>query len=446
MDASGSLFGTTWQGGVPQGFGAVFKVTPPAPGKTAWTETVLYKFKGSPDGDTPYSSLIQDAQGALYGTTSAGGGDGTVFKLTPPTAGKSAWTETVLYSFEKSANGFSPLAGLVMDASGALYGTAYEGGNTKCSFYGCGVVFKLVPPAAGQTTWTENVIHVFRGAPDGGQPIAGVIIDASGAIYGTTNGGGNVNCDAYGCGAVFKLTPPAVGQKHWTETILHAFTDTPDGSYPAGSLILDSSGAVYGTAGGGGSFSNGVVFKLTPPPVGQTKWTETALYNFRGAPDGERPNALLRDAGGTLYGTTVFGGTAGRGNALQTDAAGAGSNEMDQDNSSQLRVQPRWRRSQSGTDHGCERSALWHNPVRRFHRDLWHRLQTGPLADRTHHPSRFRPNRFPLAISSVRYISPAFTHEMRPVLLTGMVQSGARRFCRFGGPNRAWMQVCRLRG
>jgi len=123
-------------------------------------ETVLFSFNYS-DGGYPVSGLIADGQGALYGTTWAGGGGfsgngGTVFKLSPPAKGQTAWTETVLYSFNKGGPGYDgvgPVAGLIADNQGALYGTTYEGDGTG------GVVFKLSPPAKGQTAWTETVLY-----------------------------------------------------------------------------------------------------------------------------------------------------------------------------------------------------------------------------------------------------------------------------------------------
>jgi uncharacterized repeat protein (TIGR03803 family) len=131
--------------------GTVFKLTPPAKGQTAWTEAVLYNFC-SPldcsDGLQPYSSLIADKQGALYGTTQSGGSffGGTVFKLTPPAKGQTAWAETVLYSFKGGSDGQEPSAGLIADNQGALYGTTIGGGitcNPSSPRSGCGTVFKL---------------------------------------------------------------------------------------------------------------------------------------------------------------------------------------------------------------------------------------------------------------------------------------------------------------
>src|ERR1700730_2921679 len=234
-------------------------------------ETVLYSLTSGSDGANALAGLISDNQGALYDTTEIGGTGnvGTVLKLTPPANGQTAWTETVLYSFKGGSDGATPIAGLIADNSGALYGTTAGGGSGNN-----GTVFKLTPPAKGQTAWTENVLHSFKGGSGGATPIAGLIADNSGALYGTTAGGGSGNN-----GTVFKLTPPTKGQTAWTETVLHSFKGGSGGATPIAGLIADNSGALYGTTAGGGSGNNGTVFKLTPPTKGQTAWTETVLHS-----------------------------------------------------------------------------------------------------------------------------------------------------------------------
>ncbi|HTV34548.1 MAG TPA: choice-of-anchor tandem repeat GloVer-containing protein, partial [Methylocella sp.] len=271
------------------------------------TETVLYSFKGGSDGINPYAGLIADKEGALYGTTykgGTGGGYGTVFKLTPPDKGQTAWTETVLYSFKGGSDGINPYAGLIADKDGALYGTTYFGGTG-----GYGTVFKLTPPAKGQTAWTPAVLYSFKGS-DGAYPYAGLIADKEGALYGTTFQGGAGGCQN-GCGTVFKLTPAAKGQTAWTETVLRSFCSQPtcSGAYPYASLIADKESALYGTTYGGAGEGFGTVFKLTRPAMGQTAWTESALYSFKGGSDGASPRAdLIADKNAVLYSTTIFGG------------------------------------------------------------------------------------------------------------------------------------------
>ncbi len=220
-------------------FAALWAVLAAAAGggaSAAPVETVLYSFTGSPegpDGALPDSGLIADSSGNLYGTTVEGGasGQGTVFKLSP------GGIETVLHSFTGfPSDGAYPEAGLIADSSGNLYGTTVDGGASGCfgvGGVGCGVVFKLSPGG------TLTVLHSFTGGSDGATPVAGLIVDSSGNLYGTTPQGGVGSCTR-GCGVVFKLSP------NGTETVLYSFTGGSDGSGPAGGLITDSSGNLYG--------------------------------------------------------------------------------------------------------------------------------------------------------------------------------------------------------
>jgi uncharacterized repeat protein (TIGR03803 family) len=224
-DPQGNLYGTTYEGGIYcalgfNGCGTVFKLTPPKNGQGPWTETVLYSFCEADacfDGAYPKAGLIRDPQGALYGTTNEGGqyGYGTVFMLTPLANGQGPWTATVLYHFcpPGCTDGAYPAAGLIRDPQGALYGTTNEGG-----VYNQGTVFKLAPPANGQPPTIQSVLNSFplpvnsaNGDTGGSYPVAGLILDAKGALYGTAYEGGDPHCGVYGCGTVFKLTPPANG-------------------------------------------------------------------------------------------------------------------------------------------------------------------------------------------------------------------------------------------
>jgi uncharacterized repeat protein (TIGR03803 family) len=303
FDAAGNLYGTTLEGGTgcQIGCGTVFKLSPNADGR--WTESVLHRFNGN-DGSIPVAGLIFDATGNLYGTTYAGGAisQGTVFKLTANADG--SWTESVLHSFNGS-DGAYPYAGLIFDAAGSLYGTAYEGGSgTGCSTNGCGTIFKLTPNADGR--WTESVLHSFNNT-DGATPEAGLIFDAAGNLYGTTIYGGFITCGGgNGCGVVFKLTRGADGS--WTESVLHSFGRGSDGADPVAGLIFDTAGNLYGTTEGAGAHGYGAVFKLTPSANGS--WTESVLHSFEGN-GGEQPWAgLIFDAAGNLYGTTYGGGAS----------------------------------------------------------------------------------------------------------------------------------------
>ncbi len=298
LDAAGNLYGTTYGGG--PAYGVVFKLTPKPDG--SWRESVLYNFQWGFDGSLPAASLVFDAAGNLYGTTSAGGGAcycGTVFKLTPNQDG--SWTESVLYSFMGGSDGGGPVASLIFDSAGSLYGTTAGGGS-----FGNGTVFKLTPNRDG--SWTESVLYSFMGGSDGGGPVASLIFDSAGSLYGTTAGGGS-----FGNGTVFKLTPNRDGS--WTDSVLYSFMGGSDGGDPVASLIFDSTGSLYGTTAGGGSLGNGTVFKLTPNRDGS--WTEQVLHGFS-YKDGEYPSAgLILDAAGNLYGTTAMGGAYGVGVAFE---------------------------------------------------------------------------------------------------------------------------------
>jgi uncharacterized repeat protein (TIGR03803 family) len=308
FDQAGNLYGTTVEKGVNY-WGVVFKLAPNGDG--TWTESVLYSFRDGSDGAYPWAGLIFDQAGNLYGTTSWGGdssctygygyGCGVVFKLAPNSDG--SWTESVLYTFTGGADGAVPAAGLIFDQSGNLYGTASAGGAQ-----GDGVVFELTPNADG--TWTENVLHAFAGGKDGVGPVAGLILDQAGNLYGTTSGGGIIKCggSGSGCGTVFKLAPNADGS--WTETVLHAFAGGKDGVGPLAGLIFDQAGNLYSTASSGGAYGDGIAFQLKPTSGGK-RWKETVMHTFAGGKDGAGPlAALVFDASGNLYGTTEYGGHA----------------------------------------------------------------------------------------------------------------------------------------
>jgi uncharacterized repeat protein (TIGR03803 family) len=250
LDSAGNLYGTTEVGGTNK-TGTLFELSPKSGG--TWTEKVLYNFGpgGGTDGANPQSGLIFDAAGNLYGETERGGANngGTVFKLSPQSGG--GWTESVLYSFSYYSE---PSGSLIFDSKGNLYGTTGEGGAN-----GFGSAFELSPGAGG--TWTEKTLHNFSNGEDGFNVFTGLTFDKSGNLYGVTMSGG-AYCGVNGCGTVFKLTPEAGG--NWTKSTLFSFDGT-DGSGPGwGSLIFDSSGNLYGGAGGGGAYRGGVVFEITP--------------------------------------------------------------------------------------------------------------------------------------------------------------------------------------
>jgi uncharacterized repeat protein (TIGR03803 family) len=327
FDQAGNLFGTTQGGGSNlecPNCGTVFELSPPTSEGGAWKETVIHRFGGGllkPDGATPNSGLVFDKNGNLYGTTFNGGGPqdvGIVFELSPPPVSGGAWKETVIhrFNFEDGAN---PLSSLIIH-NGALYGMTI-GGGLDCynDGYGCGIVYKLVPPATAGDPWSEEVLYRFgqfgRHPDDGTNPAGGLIFDTLGNLYGTTNNGGGTQCVSYvQCGTVFQLSPPIGGLGPWTETTLWEFAGGSDGSFPQASLVMDSQGALYGTtpAGGSGCLGGsgcGIVFKLVPPAMPGVSWSEQVLHVFgiqRG--DGEVPLTALLPVDGKFYGTTEQGG------------------------------------------------------------------------------------------------------------------------------------------
>ncbi|HUE04526.1 MAG TPA: choice-of-anchor tandem repeat GloVer-containing protein [Bryobacteraceae bacterium] len=297
LDAQGNLYGATESGGT-RGAGVVYELSPAAGG--AWTESVLYNFKGGTgDGASPHATLIADSNGNLYGTTVSGGlggttcrgGCGTVYMLTP-VAGK--WQETVLYRFSGVANGAVPYAGVAMDSAGNLYGATVSGGA-----FDAGLVYKLTPNSTG--AWTQTVLYTFEGHPDGAAPYATPILDGAGDVIGTTEAGG-----AHNLGIVYMLSPQADGS--FAERALHTFHGAPDGASPLAGVILQANGDLFGTTTAGGTANCGTAYRLAPDAAGG--WTEHVLHNFLGvsAQDGENPNGLTLGANGDLYGTTTGGG------------------------------------------------------------------------------------------------------------------------------------------
>jgi uncharacterized repeat protein (TIGR03803 family) len=184
--------------------------------------------------------------------------------------------------------------------------------HLKASAMIAAAMLVVFAPAAAEAS-KDRVLYAFSGGSDGSHPLAGLIADAQGNFYGTTeNGGGENDCDGgYGCGTVFKLASDG------TETVLHTFTGGADGSNPHSTLVMDMAGNLYGTTFLGG-VGNGVVFKISP--AGE----ETVLYSFLGGDDGAIANAgLIIDTAGHLYGTTVYGGAARQGTVFELTARGS---------------------------------------------------------------------------------------------------------------------------
>jgi uncharacterized repeat protein (TIGR03803 family) len=352
--AGDALYGTTSSDGY--GYGVVFKLTPPSGGLDVWRETVLYSFRGLADGAIPYASLYEDSTGALYGTTEAGGksGQGVVFKLSPPRPGSTEWKETPIHSFTGGDDGGAPWSPVIADSSGNLYGTATTGGTGVV-----GVVWKLTPPASADALWTETVVYNFTGNADGGEPFGRVVFGPNGSLLGTSAGYGEYNYGTlyaltpppipsgawrfhllhafsggsdgstprdgltaspsgtfYGTtagfdnsyGSVFSVAENADGTGVSYKVLYNFGGPGFTGNGPWQTVALDAAGNLYGTTLGDGGSSNGVAFKLAPPAAGSTQWTETVLHAFQGGTDGQ-----FLYAKPVVIGTTVFGTTEGAG-------------------------------------------------------------------------------------------------------------------------------------
>ncbi len=304
LGANGTLYGTTFAGGDDyggNGAGVVFNLRPPAHlmGSvfSPWTETVLHTFAGGGDGANPTGDLVFDRTGNIYGTASCTTAicQGSVYELKPSGGG---WTETVLYAFSVGSDGYYPIGGVIFDNAGNLYGVTNAGGI----FYG--TAFQLTPSGSG---WTESILHNFQSGSDGGFPVAGLIFDSSGNLYGTAAAYG-----PQGGGTVFELSRAG---SSWMFDLLYGFHCSGDACYslpgPQASLFMDSAGNILGTTTQDGAYGYGNVFKLTPQAVG---WTYTSLHDFTGGSDGAIPySSVLEDANGNLFGTAAEGGTYDKG-------------------------------------------------------------------------------------------------------------------------------------
>ena len=360
LDGGGNLYGTTAAGGTGQcsdyGCGTVYELTPRAHG--TWKESILHSFKAGNDGAIPWSNLVSDSMGNLYGTLQGdnglggsgvfqlghasrgwdnaliytdgagpgllidGAGNlygpmgpgeykyyGAIGELSP---GSDGWTYTALYSFCSTfcPDGFNPPAPPIWDGKGNMFGTTSAGGIMGGCPNGCGVIYEMTPN--GDSTWTYHVLHRFASFKnDGGEPLSGLVMDQAGNLYGATWMGGR-----YDQGTVFKLAYTA---DHWKETILYDFPDCNKGCGVEGTLALDKSGNLYGTAAGGTGdcgFTCGVVFELSPQKNG--KWKYNVVYDLTPETGGFQPfYGVIVDDTGNLFGVTSSGGKYGGGTAFE---------------------------------------------------------------------------------------------------------------------------------
>lgn len=280
-DPSGNIYGTTSDGGAANR-GTVFMINP------AGQESLCYSFAGEPDGAFPNGGLLINSAGStLYGTTQSGGSinAGSLFEMTLPCNG----ADTVLYNFNTSVDGFFPQAGVVLGASGDLYGTTQQGGP-----HSAGTVFAIDPSSQSEV----SPFPVAFNGTDGDSPYAGLVQDQNGNFYGDTTFGG-----AAGSGEIFEIDVTGL------VTVLYSFTGQSDGGFPYGTIAIDAKGNLYGTTNGGGANGFGVVFEYSPSSPGQV----TVLHQFAGlaSSDGQLPlGGLVIDSQGNLYGTTQQGGSS----------------------------------------------------------------------------------------------------------------------------------------
>ena len=275
-------------------FGLIVVATLTAQGQTF---NVIFNFTGGSDGGTPLAALVLDKSGHLYGTANHGGvnGYGTIFRMKPAGSG---WTFTPLYGFKGGNDGGDPVDAVRVGADGSLYGPS----PTPTGGY-YGIVFNLKPAPTPSPSifggWTQNVLYTFTGLPaNGANPLGAIVFDQAGNVYGTTGSDGTC-----GHGTVYELTPSG---SSWTLNLLYTFCAPGDGQLPESGVIFDNQGNLYGTTYGGGQDGMGTVFQLVQSGTG---WTENMLYSFPGGKDGGVPSGgLVFDPSGNLYGTTSQGG------------------------------------------------------------------------------------------------------------------------------------------
>jgi hypothetical protein len=295
-DAEGNLFGTTSAGGeaAGYGFGVAYRLAHTASGN--WQETVLHRFGMSPSNSPPTSGLTLDRRGALYGSAYGGGAGGYVFRLVPGPNGGYRYTTLFSFSGVFSPEGAGPLGPLLLDSSGDVIGTTQNGGRTggtnPCVW---GVVYSLAP-TTNSGGWPESILYAFRHLPDSSNPAFGVTLGPDGDYYGLASQGGTGPCldgsgvTVVGCGTLFRFRPSGT---IWIETVLYNFPRVQ----PSGPYVFGADGALYG-------IDNPDVIRLVPLKDGVGAWRREVIYQFNGAVPGQPNGALVFDPAGNLYGST----------------------------------------------------------------------------------------------------------------------------------------------
>jgi len=299
----GTAAGGAFTAACPSGCGVVFQLTPPAGpplgSGRAWTENILYAFAGGADGANPQGNLAIDKGGAPYGTAWGGPRYGVVYRLMParaPAGGE--WMYSVLYNFLGGTDASNPQYGVVFGKEGGLYGTA-EGGASES-----GAVFQLTPPESPGGAWTETVLYTFNRSafPNAGNaPNSGLVLGLNGAFYGTTASGDDSLACANGCGVVYSLTPPAVTGASWTYAVIYEF-ENPYllGASPFG-LLTAKNGELFGATYIGADWP-GSVFALDPPSTPGYFWTAIKLWNFTMS----QPTSLIESGGALYGTTSKY--------------------------------------------------------------------------------------------------------------------------------------------
>jgi uncharacterized repeat protein (TIGR03803 family) len=315
IDRGGNLYGTDVNGGIQNcgfgyGCGTVFQLRHAG---SNWVFNLLYSFTDRMDGGYPDARVVFGPDGSLYGTTPIlphFGEYGAVFNLKPPPTicktTRCSWTETTLHTFSSLDQGGNPAAEVVFDQAGNLYSTTLFGGLGIGPFMlGYGVVFELTPSGG---SWTYSVLYKFTtgAGGSGGGPTAGVIFDNAGNLYGPDASGGD-----HERGMIYELTPSG---PDWTEKTLYTFPGEQGEDAPAGGLIFDSTGNLYGTTANGGTGGGGTVFELIPT---NGNWTLNTLYSFSGSAGCGPEASLVMDGAGNLYGTTYCDGANGFGSVFK---------------------------------------------------------------------------------------------------------------------------------